>query len=486
MESIKEKTISGLTWSIIDHFSHYGITFIIGIFLARLLTPREFGLIGMTTLFIAVSQSVIDSGFTQALIRKQNCTQTDYSTAFYFNIVVGLVLYFTMFLSAGAISKFFNEPQLKFILQVLGIGLIINAFTIIQRARLTKRIDFKLQTKISVISSIVSGIVGIVLAFYGYGVWSLVIKTLITYALSSILLWLWNRWKPSFIFSWLSFKELFGFGSKLLISGLIDTVYKNIFLLIIGKFFSASELGFYSRADQFKNLASSSITTVIQRVSYPVLASLQNDIPRLKSAYQTIIKSTMLITFIVMIVMAAVAKPLVITLIGEKWLPSVIYLQLLCFVGVFFPLQAINLNMLKVLGRSDLFLRLEIIKKILIIPFIIIGFSLGIKYWIIGLIILSVIGFFLNSHYSGPSIGYSSFQQIKDILPSFFLAVFIGSIVFLIGLLLKTPVQITLTIQIFTGLMLTFGLLEILQIKDYLFMKKIIVEKLFKKKDDNR
>ena len=482
MATLKEKTISGLTWSFIDNFSMHGITFVVGIILARLLTPREFGLIGMTTIFIAISQSFVNSGFSQALIRKKDCTQTDYSTVFYFNLVTAVFFYAVLYFSSGAISRFFDEPQLKLIVQVLGLGLIINAFTIIQRTRLTKRIDFKLQTKISVVAVIISGIVGIFLAMNGYGVWSLVIKTLLSYGLTSLLLWFWNGWMPSLVFSKKSFRELFSFGSRLLASGLLDTGYRNIYLLIIGKYFSAAELGFYTRADQFKRLPSKNITSVIQRVSYPVLSSIQDDIPRLKATYKKLIKSTMLITFTAMIFMAAIAEPLVITLIGEQWLPSVVYLQLLCFAGMFYPLHAINLNMLNVQGRSDLFLRLEIIKKIKALPVIVIGITFGIKFMIMGMIVNSMISYFLNSYYSGRLIGYSSGKQILDILPSFLLALTIGSIVFITGTLLTVSTPITLLVQLLTGGLVTIGLVELFQMKDYLFIKQIVREKFLKGK----
>jgi teichuronic acid exporter len=481
MSSLKQKTISGLLWSFIDNFSKLGLTFVIGIILARLLDPREFGLIGMITIFIALSQSLVDSGFTQALIRKKDCTQADYSTVFYFNLFIGIILYTVLFFSADAISRFFDEPQLLLIVQVVGLSIIVNAFTIVQRARLTKAINFKLQTKISIIASLSSGVIGIMMAYSGYGVWSLVFKTLLGFTITSFLLWIWNKWKPSFEFSRNSFKEMFSFGYKLLISGLIDTAYQNIYLLVIGKYFSAAELGFYTRADQFSNLPSKNITSVIQRVSYPVLAEIQHDIPRLKTAYQKIIKSTMLITFVSMIILAAVAKPLVLTLVGEKWLPSVIYLQLLSFGGMLYPLHAVNLNMLNVQGRSDLFLRLEIIKKILAIPVIVVGVLLGIKAMIVGMIIISMIAFFLNSYYSGQHIGYSSMQQLKDILPSFILAIFIGSITHLIGAFLILPNYLILIIQLIAGGGFFILITELFKMQDYLFVKEIFLDKVLKR-----
>lgn len=478
--TLKDKTISGLLWSFIDNFSRQGIVFIVGIILARLLTPREFGLIGMTTIFIAISQSFVDSGFGAALIRKKNCTQVDYSTVFFFNMAVGILLYLVLFFSAGAISRFFDEPQLKLIVQVLGLGLILNGLTLIQRTKLTKRIDFKLQTKISVIAVVTSGMVGIYMAWKGYGVWSLVIKTLLSYGLTSLLLWIWNGWIPSRVFSKKSFREMFSFGSRLLISGLIDTAYRNVYLLIIGKYFSAAELGFYTRADQFKKLPSQNITSVIQRVSYPVLSSIQDDLPRLKEAYKKLIKSTMFITFVAMMGLAAIAEPLILTLIGEQWLPSVIYLQLLCFAGMFYPLHAINLNMLQVQGRSDLFLRLEVIKKIMAIPVIVIGITLGIQYMIMGMIINSMLAYFLNSYYSGKFLGYSSWEQIKDILPSFLLAAVIGILVFITGVFLPTTEPVKLLIQTAMGVLLTMGQAEALKMKDYLYIKEVVHDKFLK------
>ena len=478
--SLKHKTISGLFWSFIDNFAKLGISFVVGIILARLLTPREFGLIGMITIFIAVSQSFIDSGFTQALIRKQNCTQTDYSTVFFFNLLTSIVFSLLLFFSAKTISNFFDEPKLILLVQILSVGLIINSFTIVQRAKLTKRIDFKLQTKISVVSSIGSGIIGIAMAYKGFGVWSLVAKTIADYIFNAVLLWFWNKWIPSFVFSFHSLRDMFSFGSKLLVSGLINTIYKNIYLLIIGKYFSATELGYYTRANQFKILPSQNITLVIQQVSYPVLSTIQNDIPRLRSLFEKLIKSTMLITFVLMIGMAAVAKPMVLTLIGEKWLPSVVYLQLLCFVGMLYPLHALNLNMLIVQGRSDLFLRLEIIKKILAIPVIIIGIFLGIKIMIIGMLLNSIIAYFLNSYWSGKHIGYSSLQQLKDILPSFLIAFLMGVIVYSAGLLLSTPVYVTLILQLIIGAVVVFIAAETIKMNDYLYIKNIMLNSIFR------
>ncbi|MFH0736065.1 MAG: lipopolysaccharide biosynthesis protein [bacterium] len=477
--SLKQKTINGLFWSFIDSTANQGIQFIFGIILARLLSPREFGLIGMLTVFIAISQSFIDSGFGNALIRKQNCTNSDYSTVFYFNLFISFVVYLILFFCADFISVFFQEPELALLLRVLSIGLIFNAIGIIQSTILTKNIDFKKQTRISIISSLLSGTVSIIMALNGFGVWSLVALTLCRFGFNSLFLWVWATWKPSLIFSKTSFTEMFSFGSKLLVSGLINTVFENVYYLIIGKYFSSVQLGYYTRADQFKMLPSIGITGVISRVSYPVLSSVQNDILLLNAGYKKLIKTTMFITFLLMIGMAAVAKPMIIVLIGEKWIVAAEYLQLLCFVGMFYPLHALNLNMLQVQGRSDLFLKLEIIKKILAVPTILIGVFFGIKPMIIAMIINTIIAYYLNSYWSGKFINYSFGGQVKDLLPSFLISSTIGVAVFFVGYFLQASQLIILLLQISLGAFLTFVLCELFKLSEYVYIKEIVFEKIF-------
>ena len=478
MSSLKQKTVSGLSWSFVDAIGNYGVSFVVGIVLARLLSPREFGLIGMITVFIAISESFINSGFSNALIRKQNCTDADYSTVFYFNLVVGVLFFGILYSSAPAIAGFFKEPELVQVVRVMALVLIVDSLSIIQRTILTKRIDFKTQTKVSLVASIGSGIIAIVMAFQGYGVWSLVVQRLSRQALNSLFLWIWNNWLPKLIFSLASFKELFGFGSKLLLSGLLDTIYQNIYYLIIGKFFSAQALGYYTKASDFKNVPSQGLNTVISRVSYPVLSSIQDDKPRLKQNYQRLIRSTMFITLILMLGLAAVAEPMIIVLIGEKWRPSIIYLQLLCFSGMMYPLQALNLNMLQVSGRSDLFLRLEIIKKILAIPVILIGIYFGITAMILGIIVNSQIAYFLNSYWSGKFVNYPTKEQILDILPSFLLALCMAVAVFLLGIILPLDYGWKLAIQVLFGALFVFVVVELFKFNDYLYIKSIVLDQI--------
>lgn len=476
--SLKTKTINGLIWSFIDNFSVQISQFIVGIILARLLDPKDFGLIGMMVIFITISQWFISSGFGQALIRKKNCTQRDYSTIFFFNILVGILVYGILFFSSPFISRFFNEPRLNVLIKVFGISLIIISFTIIQQTQLTKRLDFKLQTKISIISSLVSGLIAIYLAYSGFGVWSLVYKSLIEYGLRLILLWYYNSWFPSLVFDIKSFKELFGFGSKLLLRGLTYSIFNNIYYIIIGKYFTAAQLGFYTRAEQFNRLPSSNINKVVNKVSYPVLSELQDDDIALKSAYKKIYTSLVFITSISMLVLSAIAEPLIIVTVGEKWRPAIEILQPLCFVGLLYPLADFNLTILKVKGMSGMILKLEIIKRILSIPVIIAGVLYGINILILAMIFLSFIEFLVNAHYSGKQISYSLKEQIMDNLPNLFVAILVGLIVFAITHFLEINKILVLIISVLAAITGVILISEILKNQSYFYLKNILLDKL--------
>jgi teichuronic acid exporter len=480
--SLKRKTISGLSWSFTERLVNQGSQFVIGIVLARLLLPKEFGLIGMVIIFSDIAAIFIDSGFSEALIRKNDCSDEDYNTVFYFNLVVSVFFYIILFFAAGYIAAFFNEPQLVKIVRVLGLSIIITSLGLIQITILIKEINFRLQTKITFISSIGAGLVSIFLAFMGFGVWALVWRAILLTLISTLLLWIWNNWRPKFSFSANAFREMFVFGSKLMASGIINKIYNNIYYIIIGKFFSADELGYYTRAKNFSTLPSSNLDSIIQRVSYPVLSELQDDKVKLKNAYKKLITNTMFVTFILMICLAATAKPLILTLIGPKWSPSIILLQLLCFAMLLYPLQSLNLNILKVEGRSDLFLKLEIIKKLFAMPVIFVGIYLGIKAMIIGMIILSFISYIINSYWSGKLINYSMKEQILDILPSFIFALIMGAIVFLIGIILSMGDIITLLIQLIVAILIVLGTSEILKFEPYFEIKEIILTKILKNK----
>lgn len=472
-ESLKNITVKGVGWSFIDNLASSGVTFLVGLVLARLLTPEEYGIMAMITIFIAISNSIIDSGFSNALIRKVHVERVDYNTVFYFNFVISLILYVLLFILAPYISLFFNEPILVEIIRVIALILIINALSIIPRTIFVKNINFKVQTKVSLISSILSGIIGIGMALMGLGVWSLVGQQLSRQILNTFYLWFYCKWRPVREFSVNSFKELFGFGSKLLLSGLLDTIYKNVYYIIIGRFYSSAQLGQYTRAEQFNTIFSSNLTSIVQRVSYPVLSSIQNEPERLREAYRKIIKSTMLVTFACMLGLAAISKSLIIILIGDKWLPAAAFLQIISFSGMLYPLHAINLNMLQVKGRSDLFLRLEIIKKIIAIAPIIIGVFYGIEYMLLGGVIITFIAYFLNSYYSATLMQYSTMEQIKDILPLFCISFCVAVVMWSISLLSLSDF-IILPVQILSGLLMAFFIYERIKLPEYLELKQLI------------
>lgn len=479
-DSLRHKTIRGVGWSFVDNIASSGITFLVGLVLARLLTPAEYGLMAMIAIFIAISNSIIDSGFSNALIRKIHVERVDYNTVFYFNLIISILVYAILYIASPVISVFFKEPVLVEVTRVIGWVLIINALAIIPRTQFVRNVDFKTQTKVSLISSISSGIIGIGMALGGMGVWSLVGQQLSRQFLNTLFLWIYSKWRPVLEFSTQSFKELFGFGSKLLLSGLLDTIYKNIYYIVIGRFYTSAQLGQYTRAEQFNTIFSSNLTSVVQRVSYPVLSSIQEEPERLRQAYRKVIKITMLITFACMMGLAAVAKPLIIILIGEKWLPAVYLLQIICFSGMLYPLHAINLNILQVKGRSDLFLKLEIIKKIIGVFPIIVGIFYGIECMLWGSVVISLIAYFLNSYYSTNLIYYPTSKQIKDILPTFVVSLIVASVMWG-ATFLNISVYILLPVQISAGLILALLIYEKLRLDEYLEVRQLVLSALKRK-----
>lgn len=477
-ESLKHKTVKGVSWSLIDDVSRLGVQFIVGVVLANLLTPAEFGIIGMVVIFTSIADSIVNSGFSSALIQKKNAENIDYCTVFYFNMVLSVLLYVVLYFAAPAISRFFDEPQLISVTRVLGIVLFINALAIVQRTILVKKVDFKTQTIISLISSVISGIIGIGMALKDFGVWSLVGQTISRQGLNTGLLWVFNRWLPSWQFSVNSFKTLFSFGSKLLVAGLIDTIWRDIYYVVIGKYYQKDTLGQYTRARQYEGLFSSNLTSVIQRVTFPVLSSIQDQPARLKEGYRRIIKITMLVTFSCMLGLAAVAKPAILILIGEKWIPCIAYMQILCFAGMLYPLHAINLNMLNVKGRSDLFLKLEIIKKIIAVGPIVLGIMYSIEWMLWGSVVASVIAYFLNAYYSGPLIGYSIPNQLRDIMPSLLMAGIMAAVTWPIswidfGIGSRLSLYVMLGVQISVGVILMLGMCEYFKTSEYLELKQL-------------
>ena len=484
-QSLKDKTIKGVAWSGIDNVAQFGVSFIVSIVLARLLSPDDYGLIGIIAIFTNVCNALIDGGFGTAIIRTKNASEEDYNTAFIVNLGVSIVLYIGVFLSAPYIADFFHREELTSLTRWSTLSMIIGALAIVQRTRLTKRIDFKSQTKVTIISVSISGIIGILLAILGFGVWSLVAQGLIAQSLRTSLLCLYNKWMPRFLFSRESFSRLFGFGWKIVLSTLLDTVWKELYQVVVGRFYSPAALGQYTRSKQFSTLFSSNLTSVIQRVTYPVLSDIQDDKERMVSSYRRIIKVTMFVTAVCMFFLGAVSEPLLYCLIGPKWHEAAIYLPLICISGSLYPLHAINLNMLAVQGRSDLCLGIEVIKKIIGIAPLYVCICWGIMPMLYVNLVTGVIAFFLNSYYSGRLIGYSSLMQLKDIAPSYCIAAIVSVIVYIMNFLPITY-WVILPLQILLGIILLFIICETKKTSEYLEVKEMVMTAIQKIRNRNR
>ena len=414
-QTLKQATTKGLFWSSVERFSNQGVQFVFSIILARLLSPSDYGIIAMVTIFFAVAQSFVDSGFSNALVRKTDRVEEDLSTCFYFNIGVGIIAYIVLFLIAPLVANFYNQPILSPIIRITGLGVILNSLCVVQQALFTIKIDFKSQAKITLSATVISGIVGILLAYQGYGIWALVWQGVASSIVRMGLLWLMSKWRPRTGFSKSSFNYLFGYGSKLLASGLLDTIYNNIYPIVIGKFYNPAQLGNYSRALGWAQLPSANITSILQRVTFPVLSAIQDDTLRLQNSYRRLLKLSAFIVFPLMMGLASMASPLIRVILTAKWDGCVLYLQILCFALMLYPIHAINLNLLQVKGRSDIFLRLEIIKKIIGVVILIITIPLGITAMCLGMVFSSIICLIVNTYYTSRFIDVGLLTQLKDL-----------------------------------------------------------------------
>ena len=482
-QSLKDKTVKGTFWSAADAFLGQGVMFIVGLVLARLLSPEEYGLIGIVLIFTTVMLGVVDSGFSNSLIRKKEVTDDDYSTLFFFNLAVSIAMFALLFVGAPWIAKFFERPQLVALVRVMGLLLIIQALSIVQMTILSRKIDFKTKTKASLISSISSGIVGIGMAFMGYGVWSLVGQQLTRQLLYTGCLWVFNKWYPKLKFSTECLRYMWGFGWKLLLSGLIDKIWGDLKKVVVSKYYSPAMLGQFTKSSEYARIFSSNFTSIIQRVTYPALAQVKDDKTRMMAAYRRVIKTTMFVTVVCMFFVGAVSEPLIYCLIGPKWHIAATFLPLICIYRSMYPLQAINLNMLQVLGRTDIFLYLEIIKKTVLIGPLFVGAFVGIYWMLVCSIFTSILFFFLNSYYSGKDLGYSSWMQLKDVAPSYGVGFAIVVSVYFLKYL-PLSYWIVLPIQIVVGAAVFFALCEGTNLPEYSEVKGIAVDfvKKIKKK----
>lgn len=415
-----------MAWTGVEKIVSKVVNFFIGIALARMLAPSDYGVIGMLAIFMAVANTFTDSGLSNALIQKQNRTEKDFCTIFYFNIAVAVAFYAILFFASPYIAKFYNMPVLEDVTKVVALSLVITGFTAVQRTRLTIDLRFQTQALISVISMLVTGAVGLFLAYLGWGVWALVFQALAGQVLSSICIWYCSRWMPKLIFSRESFKQLFGFGSKLLCSSLINTIYGNLYTLVIGKAFSPADVGFYNKGNEYALLPTQAMQDMTLKVNYPILAKMQDDNERLLRAYRKLLRTPLFLLYPLLVVIAVTADPLIEVMIGAKWLPCVPMLQVLCIGYMFSPLTHINLNLLYVKGRTDLVLKLELIKKPIGFTILFATLPFGIYAMVIGKAIYEFIAFSFNCYYTGKILNYGEIKQLKVLIPVFIQVALMG------------------------------------------------------------
>lgn len=475
-EGLGQKTVKGVLWSSVERFSSQIVFFLVTLVLARILTPEDFGLIGMLTVFTAVAQSLVDSGFSMALIRKQNRNDIDNSTVFYFNIVTSLFVYLLLYAIAPWVALFFHEPKLTEVMRVFSVVVVINSFAIIQRVQYSAEVNFRVQAKATTIAAIMSGIGGIVLAKNGAGVWALVSQLLLNAFLNTLLLWYYSNWRPLLVFSWKSFKDLYLFGFNLMFVGIIETIYQNSYQIFIGRYFSAANLGHFSQAKTIANFPSANISGIIGRVTYPIMSSIQDDNKRLSDVYRQLARVIAFGVFPMMCGLAALSFPAIQVLIGNQWNFASILLVPLSFSFMFYPIHAINMNVLQVKGKSKLYLESEMIKKVISIAFLVGTIPFGILIMCYGRVVASVLTLLINMYYTSKQVEVSLFALVKDLIPILVLSLMMCGLVWWLSSHFE-DVYFQLTIGVPVGLLFYLGGSYLVRIKELEYIH-VIIKKL--------
>ncbi len=486
-DNLKQKAVSGMMWAALQKYSTMFIQFISGIILARLLTPYDYGCIGMLMIFIVLSESFIDGGFGSALIQKKHPTQEDYSTIFFWNIAMASVLYTVLFFSAPAISRFYNIPLLCSVLRVQGIIFFVYAFNVVQRNQLRKMLNFKVLSTVATMTSVVALVVTVLMAYYGFGVWSLVTQMILVAAIPAVVFWFYLKWRPSWKFSWQSFKELFGFGSFMFLTHILNQFGQQIQGLLIGKFFNPTTMGFYSKAQNTENLASLSISSVMTQVTYPLYAEVQDNRKSLGNMIKRITMTLAFLSFPLLFILILLAKPIFILLYSDRWIQSVPIFQVLCIAGLAGCLQSINLQAISAIGKSRTMFVWTLVKRIVGVTAV----FTGLLFWDMKGLLLGVVfnywfSYFVNIGLVSKHIGYKWYQQVKDLFPVAMASAVITLIVYSIGLVFHLEmyqdglVKFLIYLLLYSGWSIVFkpeayryslGILQLLKSK---FNKRII------------
>ena len=462
----KNKVISSLIWKFLERGGVQGVQFVLSIVLARLVTPEDYGVIALLLVFTQIATVFVQSGFNTALIQKKDSDDVDFSSIFYLSLFVALICYVILFFSAPFIARFYNQEILTSVLRIISLTLFFGAINSIQNAYVSKIMQFKRFFYSSMGAVIGSGIVGIIFAYNGFGVWALVAQQLTRTFLTSVILWFTVKWRPKFVFSLKRVKCLFGFGWKLLCSALLDTVFKNIYNLIVGKKYDSQMLGYFNRGHQFPQVIATNLDGSIQSVMLPTLSANNDNVQEVKKITRRSISTSAFILMPCMFGLAAIAEPLVKVLLTDKWLPCVPFLQLACISYALYPIHTANLTGINALGRSDIFLKLEIIKKCITILNILITFKLGVFAMAIGQVISGFISTFINAYPNKKLMGYSYFEQWKDLMPSFVLSIVMASIVWVMNFISITPLLL-LVIQIIVGIIVYVVLAKLFKLEVY-------------------
>lgn len=465
---IKSKVLSGLFWKLMENGGNNGIQLIVGIVLGRLLLPEEFMVITLLTLFITIANVFVQSGFSTALIQKKDADETDFSTVFYLSLGVAALVYALLFFSAPLIADIYNRAEIVPVLRVLAVVPIIGAVNSIQNAVVVKQLKFRQLCYSGFAAGVISGIVGVAMAYNGFSFWSLVWQQIVYQLVLAVFLWFLVKWRPRLVFSVERIKMLFGFGGKLLVSSLLDVTYTNIYGFLIGKLDQVS-LSFYGKGDSFPLFISNNVNGAIQSVMLPALSLEQNNVQRLKNMVRRSIVTSSFIMFPVMIGLAAVAKPLILILLTEKWLPCVPYLQIMCFSYMLWPIHTANLQAINAMGRSDIFLKLEVVKIAVGVIVLFISLPFGILVMVAFKPVVSFISSFINAYPNKKLLNYSFMEQWKDIFPSFILALIMGATVYAVQLL-GFNVWATLFIQVGVGVVIYVGLAYLLKMECFFYL----------------
>lgn len=468
-----EGVISGFLWRFAERCGAQIVTFIVSIVLARILAPEDYGVISLVTVFTTVLQVFVDSGLGTALIQKYNADDLDFSSVFYFNFIICIILYAGMFVASPYIASFYNDTSLTPIIRVISLTIVISGVKGIQQAYVSRNMLFKRFFFATIGGTIFSAFLGILMAYKGYGVWALVAQQLSNTTIDTIILWITVKWRPKLMFSWSRLKGLLSFGWKLLASALLDTCYNNLRNLIIGKMYSSSDLAFYNEGDKFPKTVATNINTSIDSVLLPTMANVQDDRDEVKSMTRRAIKTSIYIMAPMMVGLAVCAEPLIRLLLTEKWLSCVLYLRIFCITYMFWPVHTANLNAIKAMGRSDWFLRLEVIKKVMGMALLLSTMWFGVDVMAYSLLLSSFLSQLINSWPNKKLLGYSYWEQLKDFLPSILLSVLMGTVVYCIGFI-NMPTVLTLIVQVLVGAVIYVGLSALLKLEEFGYILGVV------------